>query len=201
MKPELSQNRYDEVRGKILDGYVLMLRRPGVITWGTLGTASHAMIAARRIDDVAEFTAGLVESRETKGVRWVTLKNEIAKYPGLIDVYRPLCPSDVRLRAATIAVRQCGKDYDYAGLLRVAMQRMPLLHWLAGIKPLDPDKLAPWNADKFCSFLAAWCFERAIYELGSKTQWRLVNKAAGDVVPAEIEVNGSCRLYIRGLRP
>lgn len=201
MKAELTENRYDEVRGKILDGYILTLRNPGVIAWGTLGEASHAMIASRHYDNLltGEFTAGLVESRETKGVRWVTLKNEVEKYPGRIDVYRPLCPSNVRQRAATIAVRQCGKDYDYVGLLRVALLRMPLLRWLLGVK--RSAGVAPWKADKFCSFMVAWAFERAIYETASETRWRLVNKPAADVVPADIESSGSCSLYIRGLVP
>lgn len=193
---------YHDAWSLIRNGDILLLRRPGIIPWGTLGGASHVMIAAWRDDDVDEQTLGIVEAREGKDIRWVTLHSQVKNYPGLIDVYRPLCPLHLAHKAATIAMRQCGKRYDYFGLWRAAALRSPLLHALARYEPLDPDDLPEWDDDKFCSFLGDWVFCRANYELDDHSGWRLVpNVNPRDVVPVNIEQSGSARRIIRGLLP
>ena len=199
MRPELSENRYSKVRDKILDGYVLALRNPGIITFGTLGSASHIGIAKREYDSLVtgEFTLQMIEARELKDIRSVTLSSQVERYPGRIDVYKPLCGPEIRHKAAVLANRQTGKHYDYRGLWRVAVLRAIGLHWLFGAKPSDPDKRAPWDSDKFCSFMADW-----VFDLASGGKFRLVYGVnSSEVVPAQVEQSGSCRLLIRGLVP
>lgn len=194
---------YDEARSIIRNGDILTLRRAGIIPWGTLGGALHVMVAAWRDDtDSGEQTLGLVEAREGKGIQWVTLHSQVKRFPGLIDVHRPLCPRPIAERAATIAMRQCGKRYDYFGLWRAAALRSPLIHFLSRYEPLDPDDLPKWDDDKFCSYLADWVYCRAIYGLDARTIWRPVrNVNARDVVPVQFEQSGSFFCKARGLLP
>lgn len=192
---------FDDARPRIGNGYLCLLRRPGLIPWGSAGYSSHAMPAVWREDDQGERTLAVAEAREFYGVRCVTLRSQVERYPGRIDVYRPLCDPEIRERAATIAFRQCGHAYGYAATAEAALLRMPLVRALLRYNPPRPtDPPARWIDAKNCSFHYAWCYERAIYELAHPTTWRPVfNMHARAIVPADLERSGSFRLVARGL--
>ena len=189
------------MRPKIGNGYLLLLNRPGLIPWGTGGRASHALMS---VWHATKFGRALlvVEAREGKGIRAVTLSSQVRRFPGLIDLYEPVgCPREVREYAAWIAMLQTGKGYDYAGLFRVAFERLKILSGAAYLLGLTLRE-APtgWDDDKFCSEGFHWFYLRAIDELESRTKWRpIYNIAPRRVVPVDLERTGSFRCVARGL--
>ena len=195
-----AKTRYRDARKRIKDGDQLVLNRPGMIPFASRGTASHTMTAVWWPDDAGD-TLGVVEAREGYGIRWIPLVEVLREFPGMVDVYRPKCERAIAERAATIAKRQCGKRYDWRGIGRMVWLKLYLLRLFFGYDQSETKITpAPWYADKYCCDLSIWIFDRAIYELGSQSKFRLVqNIDSKSSEPADIPRSGSCELIFRNL--
>jgi len=90
--------------------------------------------------------------RELKGGRAVTLESQVCKFAGLIDVFEAN-PSRRwgnydRRGAARYMRRLAGCDYGYLGVLKAALQHLPL--WRFVIRPDMNDKKRT-SQPPFCS--------------------------------------------------
>lgn len=195
---------YAWARNRVANGDLLLFNRRGLIALGLGSKASHAALAVWR-NSLSGNTLGLVEAREWFGLRWVTLSSQVRQHPGAIDVYEPVgLEYEVKEYAAYIAANQSGKRYNYADLLRVALERLPFLHLLAALVRrllrLAPPAPLAWNDDKFCSQGVAYWYLRAIAELRHPSRWRPVhNLDVRRVTPVDLERSGSFRLKFSGL--
>lgn len=155
--------QYQNVRKQIWIGDLLLFRRKSAISWASEGPYSHAALATWYGD-----TLLCVESREWHGARVVTLSSQIAKHPGMIDVYRPHLPQPEAIRATELAVRQTGHEYNYRGILWASLLRMPVLRFIlekCGIA-IDPtaNLNSSWSAPKFCSQLCTWAYRKVGFD-------------------------------------
>ena len=184
---------YACARPLIENGDLLLFRNGGLIPWASEGPYSHAAIALWRGGVLA-----LAESREWLGSRVVTLSSQIRKYPGAIDVYRPLCNSAIRDRAADLAFRQAGHGYAYGGIVWASLLRLPLLRAIAErfIDRLDPwaEPNSDWYSPKFCSQAVLWCFRRA-----SQTFNPIVGLSDRYCTPNHLSHSPSFKQMFRGL--
>lgn len=194
--------RLDRIRHDFFNGDLVFRVNPASpIAQEGKTSVSHVMTAIWRPDDVGG-TLNVGEAREFLGCRVISLRDVIRRYPGQIIACRPNCSHDIRERAATIAYRWCtgGHGYDYKGLLRCMLMHAPLLRRALHYYPdVNTGVIAPWNSRKFCSFAAAWFYQRAIYELGSKTEWRLVRELDPQFTePGEIFRSGNVTPLFNG---
>lgn len=123
----------------IRSGDVLQYRGQGwissMIQLGSQGVHSHSAIA--RVDMLGR--ADVLEVRELKGGRAVPLLGEVEKHPGRIDVFRPrLDVFAFDIEAAVDMMRTLtSRSYGYAGVARLAIQRLPLLWRLSRLQTAD----------------------------------------------------------------
>lgn len=159
------------VRGELQNGDVLLFRNPrGAIATDGRGVHSHAALFAwhsgsfaRRMGRVAL----CLESREWHGARITLLSDQIRRHPGQIDVFRPKCPPQVKELAVEYALRQCGKGYNYWGIVGCSLLHAPLLKRAFRYFPDTTDTtLSAWDSPKFCSQLVLWSYRKAARKLG-----------------------------------
>lgn len=200
--------KYRHIRPYLENGDMMVLRNPGSVGWFTRSPGSHiGTLAWRESDDQA--TLLVAESREFKGGRCVSFKSQVEQYPGLIDVYRPTsgCPTNVRERAATIAVNWAGHSYNYPGIWDQFIAGLPIARYMAERlwkKRFDFNDmtLSDWHAAKYCSQLYGWSYRRAAYELGLILEWD-VAPGIGDkwITPGHLMHSGAFQLVARSIQP
>jgi hypothetical protein len=211
-RPSNTLTSYHSARRHIWDGDLVAFRRNGLISWVGRGIHSHVGMAVWRPDDNGG-TLCIAEFRELAGARVVSFKSQVRKFPGLIDVYRPVFPDGSHLqiaqRAATIMFRQCisGLGYDYGGVATLAVMHLPVVSFVAsryfGFGYEQGFKPASWQCPKFCSFGFDWAYRRAIEELQFDTDWAPVRGLDSRIVePADL-VRGEfrqvhSRIYLPG---
>jgi len=140
-----------DVADKIQSGWIAQYRGSSYISsliqYGTGGVHSHsAMIrkSGRRKD------LDILEVREWLGGRAVPLSGQVERYSGRIDVFS----YDKRYKeydgekAADYMRELTDKKYGYSGVLRLSIQRTPIL-WR--LWPLETDDLIATNQAPFCS--------------------------------------------------
>ena len=134
-------------RPQIADGDLLLFRRHGLIAIAGRGDHSHAAKAAWWGDDLF-----CLEVREWHGGRAVTLRSQVHKYPGRIDLYHAnptnRWPEYDRTRATTMMRRLAGCDYGYVAVLAAAMLHLPFVR-LAVRAEIDDDAID--RRPPFCS--------------------------------------------------
>jgi hypothetical protein len=115
-----------DARNGISDGDLLLFRRRGLIAIAGRGAHSHAAKAAWWGDELL-----CLEVREWHGGRAVTLKSQVRRRPGQIDLYRAnpnnRWPEYDRTRATIMMRRLAGCDYGYAAVLAAAMLHLPVV--------------------------------------------------------------------------
>ena len=156
----MQTKKLDEAEPLIRTGYLGLLRRRSLISIVGGGPFTHAMLfgpvaGVKMVGEVREFHGG----------RLVTLRSQVQKYPGMIDVYRPRL-SDAQLREAwRLMVEMSGCSYNYW-----AIWQAYILH-VFGIRvcikadyndgcyseAFDP------SSPRFCSWAVSTC-----YRLGAK---------------------------------
>ena len=143
--------RYQDVRGRIRDGDLLLFRRRGLISIAGRGRHSHAAKAAWWGDDLF-----LLEVLQGVGGRAVTLSSQVRRSPGRYDVYETnpedRWPQYDRDAATRFMRRLCGCDYGYCGVAVAALLHLPLVRWF--VKP-DVDDGAVDRRPPFCSHACA----------------------------------------------
>jgi hypothetical protein len=108
----------------------------------------------------------LAEVREFYGGRIVTLSSEVARVPGIIDIYRPNCERNVARLAAEYMVRQAGHRYGWGSVWTAIRKRLLLsgrsTRW--SCRDTTPTR---WSDLKHCSQTGAWVFRKSAKVLGS----------------------------------
>ncbi len=137
-------------------GDLLQFRGNGAISslirFATHGVHSHSAIARRdalgRVD--------CLEIREFKGGRAVPLLGEVEKAPGRIDVFRPRTEIFGFDRTACVdKMRELtSRSYGYAGIARLALQRIPILWRMSRLDTRDVHTSREGRAP-FCSHAVA----------------------------------------------
>lgn len=141
----------------VLDSDLLAFRGGGrlsrLIQRGGRGEYSHVAKAIRWGSDLM-----CCEVREWVGARAVTLKSQVDKYPGQIDVYRANSwnrwPEYKAGEAARMMRRLAGSDYGYAAVLRASLSHLPFTRWF--YSPNTDDQFADGDPP-FCSQAVAMC--------------------------------------------
>jgi len=138
-------------RDEIADSDLLLFRRRGLIAIAGRGNHSHAAKAAWWDGDLF-----CLEVREWHGGRAVTLRSQVEKFLGRIDVYRAnphqRWPEYDRARATKFMRRLAGCDYGYAAVLAAAMLHLPVVR-LAVRAELDDSAID--RRPPFCSHACA----------------------------------------------
>jgi hypothetical protein len=139
---------YDEARGEIRNADLLLFRRRNVVTRliAVAGRSQyvHAAMAGWWKDRLmcVEMTSG--------GGRAQLLSNIVARWPGVIDVYRANAGrrrySRERALAAMIGIT--GKRYGWGNLCRAALLHLPVFRFLVSPDTSDKESSA-WPP--FCS--------------------------------------------------
>lgn len=148
-------SKYDDVRHLIQDADGLLFRHPKKLVSKAISvvgrsTYSHAAKAVWHGDILL-----CAEVREFKGGRLVTLRSQVEKYPGMIDVYKVnkvAFPDYDRWKAGEHMVRLAGQPYAYLDILRIALLHLPLVRWFA--EPKTDDSFTPVGG-KICSMAVA----------------------------------------------
>jgi len=140
-----------EVAGQIKDGDLLLFRGNGAIARliAVAGRSdyTHAGRAVWWGNDLF-----CCEVRELKGGRAVTLESQVAKHPGLIDVFE-VNPSlrwrEFDRRGAVRFIRRlAGCDYGYRGVWLAALRHLPVWRlWMQA----DSDDRRVADQPPFCS--------------------------------------------------
>lgn len=132
MNRAAEQTRYErlsDVESEIKNADLLLFSRSGVTGWliSRVGRSvySHAAKAAWWGDELF-----CLEVRELKGGRAVTLRSQVQKFDGLIDVYQANAtgvPGYDRQKSTQWFKKICGCPYGYAALLGAAIVHLPLI--------------------------------------------------------------------------
>lgn len=123
----------------VRSGDVLQYRGRGlvssIIRLGSQGVHSHSAMA--RVDSLGR--VDVLEVRELKGGRAVPLLGEVEKQPGQIDVFRPRLDVFAFDNDAAVATMRAltSRSYGYAGVARLAIQRLPVLWRLSRLQTSD----------------------------------------------------------------
>lgn len=139
--------RYTEVRQRIADGDLLLVRRRGLIAIAGRGVHCHAAKAAWWGNDLF-----CLEVTGFFGGRAVLLSEMVGRLPGRIDVFE-VNPDgrwpDYDRHGATRRMRRlCGCRYGYAGLIGAALLHLPVVRWF--VRP-ELDDEAFDRRPPFCS--------------------------------------------------
>jgi len=125
---------------ELANGDIAQFRGRGLIAswirWATHGVHSHSGMI--RVSDSGELD--LLEVREFIGGRAVPLLDQVERYPGRIDVFRPRLHVFHQYStedAVWMMRRITSQKYGYAGVLRLALQRLPILWRLASVETRD----------------------------------------------------------------
>lgn len=210
------ETRYSDVRDALRSGDVGLVRTENYIARKGRSDKSHAFLLAWRHAD--QSTLLVAESREGRGGQVLTLKSQIARFPGQIDIYRPRdpCPRILAERAATLAVNWSGRGYGYPNLWRIWLAHQPWLRTLAEhaydlarvrnpFGPIREVVASPWEEPKICSQLVAWSYRWAKTELFHRLtpvqrEFELVpNLNDRFVEPGDLDRSGSLQLIAKGL--
>ena len=131
----------------IQDGDLLLFRRRGLISMAGRGVHSHAAKAAWWEDELF-----CLEMREMHGGRAVTLRSQVQRYPGAIDVFE--ANPDRRWReydreeSTAYFRRLAGSDYGYSAVLAAALLHLPVVRTM--VRP-DVEDEAIDRRPPFCS--------------------------------------------------
>lgn len=149
------------------EGDVLLFRGTGWLSWliGRAGESpyTHAAMVSWRSDGHGDWQPYCLETREWIGGRAVTLRSQVDRYPGQIDVYRVKTmarPVSGSLRPATAYMWEAtGRDYGWWEVFYAALRHLPFWRWT--IEP-DVNDDTPRDSLPFCSQLV----DRALREVG-----------------------------------
>lgn len=205
--------RYSVIRESLRSGDVGLVRTGNYIARTGRSDKSHAFELAWRHAD--QSTLLVAESREGRGGQVLTLKSQVARFPGQIDIYRPKCARVLAERAATIAVNWSGRGYGYPNIWRIWLAHKPWLRTLAeqvydlaGLHnafPIRETVASPWEEPKICSQLVAWSYRWAKTELFHRLapadrEFDLVpNLNDRFIEPGDLDRSGSLELIAKGL--
>lgn len=139
----------------VWEGDVLLFRGAGPIAWmiqkaGGTPYSHAAMVGWKASGD--EYVPYCLETREWIGSRAVTLKSQVERNLGRIDVYRVIAP--LRPESMTPATKYMwattGREYGWTAVFNASLRHLPLWRWL--VEP-DTNDDALDDMPPFCSQL------------------------------------------------
>lgn len=128
---DLVEKRLREAQLEIKDGWLLNFRGQGLfsslIRLGSNGPWTHSGLSIWTRGELM-----CAEIREFKGGRIVTLKSQVKRYPGQIDVFEPDFEGRYRdtyspSGAADYMMRLAGCDYGWYAVMQASLVHMPLV--------------------------------------------------------------------------
>ncbi len=182
-RPSASRVGYDEARGRIENGDVLLFQGTGwlsrLIRWGSKSPYSHAGLALWWNNRL------MVIQSAARGVEVLPARTAVQKYDGQVDWWQPDPATRAELKVDILihaAFDQLGKPFAVWPLIAL-MARM-----LRGEELGNPDSRRMPNY--FCSQLVSKCYRRAGIDL-------VKEKADHDTSPGDLARCG--RLLLRGV--
>lgn len=147
----------DEAARLIQDGWLAQFRGRGwlssLIQFATGGVHSHSAMLQRVNGHV-----DCLEVREWIGGRRKPLEHHVGRWPGQIDVFSPdrnRFGEFKKHEAVKIMRQMLVGDYGYAGALRLALHKVPLLWRLWPLETRDDDpagmKIVPFCSHAVCA--------------------------------------------------
>lgn len=92
------------------------------------------------------------EIREWVGGRITALEHQVARYPGIIDVYRPKMTPEECERAARAMIRKTEKGYGYGKIFWASLLHLPVIRCLPWVRPdTGADQFKENWLPEFCS--------------------------------------------------
>jgi hypothetical protein len=147
-----SARHYVSIRECIMPGDVLLWRPSNVlgkfICWGTEQAYSHAAMAYWMGP-----TLMTIEMMQFVGCRIQRLSQQVKRWPGLCDVYRPRQPYDGEWAANTLA-RMVGMPYGWSDFARIGFSRV--FRHLASTMIEPPKNSNSPDVPRVCSSAVAW---------------------------------------------
>ena len=129
----------------------------------------------------------------------MNLSSQVSKYPGKIDVFRPIAPLVVRDRAAYWSARLTGQPYGYRDILRAVTKRIDFLQAL-GIVSIDrhDTTLSTWDTPRDCSRHTLWCYRKSAWDTIDK--FELLPRTNEELVePSHLATTPAMELIAHGL--
>lgn len=129
---ELIYKSLADVKDELGDAWLLQFRGQGFVSWlikfGSNGPWSHSGMVIR--DVRGHLMCG--EVREFKGGRLVTLKSQVEKFPGQIDVFEPNFNGGWSEKyrpekAAAFMVGMAGTDYGWYHVWQASLKHLPFV--------------------------------------------------------------------------
>lgn len=124
---------YDEVRHRIRDADLVLKRGGGLIPAVGRSVYRHAGMAVWWDGDLM-----LVEMLQFRGGRAVTMRSQVKRWPGKLDVFRTApgnrWPEFDRVEAARFVRRLAGQPYNYAGLVALSLLHLPIVRLLPAVR-------------------------------------------------------------------
>jgi hypothetical protein len=144
---------FDKARRQIHQADALLYRRRGLISIAGRGVHSHAAMAVWWNGDkmVGQRDLMCVETRSLVGFRAVSLRSQVERYPGRIDVLgikKWIAPTFDPEGAARFMRQMCGRRYGYRGLIAAAMLHLPIIRCFVSARI---DDKAVSRRPPFCS--------------------------------------------------
>ena len=139
----------------ILNADLLLFRATGIVS------RAIRVVSRSRYSHAAKATwhrgtLMAAEVRELKGGRLVTLRSQVMKYPGAIDVYRANAENRWieydRDAADDAMIALAGCRYGYRSLLKASLFHLPIVRWM--MTPPTNDEVRSANAP-YCSAACA----------------------------------------------
>ncbi len=142
---------------RINDGDLLLFRGTGIVSFlikvAGRGEYSHAALVG--------FNGGgpmVLENREFKGGRAVTLKSQVEQHDGRIDLFHSQATEKQRMAAVSYAWSETGAVYGWWGLLMAGLTHLPI--WRMIRRPSNDDE-ENFERPQFCSYMIAAAYRAA----------------------------------------
>lgn len=199
--PRLRDDRtekYTRVRLLIQDGDNAMLRNGGLIDRLSDGPYTHVGKCLWLRDETGKRKVLMIaELREGRGGQMLTLSSQVARFPGRIDIFRPLCSPDAAALSAEYVARMAGHDYGWGSIRLACFKRLTLLRLVTGLKFHTPGTdLSPWKEPKHCSQAVCWGERAAARKF--KEDWEPTEKNDRDCEPNDLD-NTEHKMLFQGL--
>lgn len=178
--------KYKRVRRLIKDGDLAMVRNGGLIARLSDGDYTHVGKCIWIRDALGNPKVLMIaELREGRGGQILTLSSQVARFPGKIDIFRPLCSPDCAALSADYVARMAGHDYGWGAIRLACYKRLTLLRLVTGWKfRTDGTELSPWAEPKHCSQAVCWGERAAARKIDP--DWEPTHKNDRDCEPNDL---------------
>lgn len=189
---------YRRIRHLIKDGDNAMLRNGGLVARLSDGDYTHVGKCLWLRDPHGNPTVLMIaELREGRGGQILTLSSQVTRFPGKIDIFRPLCSPAAAAYSAEFVAKMAGHDYGWSNIRLACFKRLTLLRLVTGMKFHTPGtELSKWGEPKHCSQAVCWGERAAARRLAE--DWEPTTKHDRDCEPNDLD-NTEHKKFFQGL--